>query len=162
MPPADLSLSNQEISNYPLLHSADSLSKQQQHIPSLRNALPNTPSLFKKTYKATFLLARAPGQKVLPLDTAIEYWRLLLSAPSLSWSTPTTPWLQWWIEYLEEKWKKSVSRDMWDQTGVFVSKCGEDESMGWWSEEGAWPGVIDDFVGFVKARRGVGEEMDVG
>lgn len=42
---------------------------------------------------------------------------------------------------------------MWDQTGVFVQKSLEDESMGWWSEDGAWPGVLDDFVGYVRERR---------
>ncbi len=143
-------------------HRADSLSKQQSQIPSLRRSLQANDALFKKTYKQAFLLARAPGQKVLPLDVAVEYWRLLLSPPSRSWSTSSTPWLQWWIEYLQEKWKKGVSRDMWDQTGVFITKCSEDESMAWWSEDGAWPGVIDDFVAFVKAKRASGEEMDVG
>ena len=51
---------------------------------------------------------------------------------------------------------------MWDQTGLFVSKSLEDESMSWWSEEGSWPGVIDDFVAFVREKRTKGEGMDVG
>lgn len=73
--------------------------------------------------------------------------------------------MSWWIDYLEEKWKKSISQDMWDQTGVFVSKSLEDESMGWWSEDGAWPGVLDEFVVYVKERRaksGSGSEMEIG
>lgn len=44
-------------------------------------------------------------------------------------------------------------------------KCLKDESMGWWSEDGAWPGVLDEFVGYVRERRGgkeEPEEMDVG
>ena len=58
---------------------------------------------------------------------------------------------------------------MWDQTGLFVTKSLEDEEMGWWNEEGSWPGVIDEFVGFVRRKRGGGvngsgrgEEMEVG
>ena len=54
---------------------------------------------------------------------------------------------------------------MWDQTAVFVGKTMEDESMGFWSEDGAWPSCIDEFVAFVKEKRGTGgagEEMDVG
>lgn len=101
---------------------------------------------------------------MLPLDAACDYWRLLLTPPSFSWTTSTTPWLAWWTEYLEAKWKKSVSKDMWDQTGVFVKKSSEDESMSWWSEDGAWPGVIDEFVAYVRAKRGEGkaeEEMDI-
>ncbi|KAL9101395.1 MAG: hypothetical protein Q9163_003330, partial [Psora crenata] len=123
--------------------SADTISKQQAYIPALRRYLVAIPDFFQKTYKQTFLLARQPGQKVLPLEVAIEYWRTLFSPPSISWSTPTTPWLDWWVEYLEKGWKKSVSKDMWDQTGLFAKKSLEDETMGWWSEEGSWPGVID-------------------
>lgn len=54
---------------------------------------------------------------------------------------------------MQARWKKSVNRDMWDQTGVFVARCLGDESMGWWSEDGAWPGVLDEFVGFVRGKR---------
>lgn len=61
--------------------------------------------------------------------------------------------MDWWIEYLEHKWKKNVNKDMWDQTGVFMFKSLEDEDMGWWSEDGAWPGVLDEFVAFVRDKR---------
>lgn len=37
---------------------------------------------------------------------------------------------------------------------MFAQKTLEDGSMSWWSEDGAWPGVIDDFVAFVRERRG--------
>ncbi|KAF2225793.1 Cullin binding-domain-containing protein [Elsinoe ampelina] len=113
----------------------------------------------KKVYKHTFTIAKAQGSKSIPLDSAIEFWRLLFSPPSLSWSTPNSPWLDWWIEFLEAKWKKSVNKDMWDQTLSFAFKTLEDESMSWWSEDSAWPGVIDEFVAWVKEKRG-GEEMD--
>ena len=126
-----------------------------------------TPDFFKRVYKQTFLIARLPGQKIVPLETALEYWRLLFTAPSLSWNTAGTPWLTLWLEYLESQWKKSVSKDMWDQTGVFAMKSLEDESMSWWSEDGAWPGVLDEFVVYVRDKRGnvtsgAESEMDVG
>ena len=38
----------------------------------------------------------------------------------------------------------------------------EDESMSWWSEDGAWPGVLDEFVEYVRGKRDGGNEMDVG
>lgn len=50
---------------------------------------------------------------------------------------------------------------------MFVQKSQGDESMSWWSEDGAWPGVLDDFVGYVKEKRGTpvvaasGDGMDV-
>ena len=47
---------------------------------------------------------------------------------------------------------------MWDQTLLFVMKSLEDEGMGWWNEEGSWPGVIDEFVAFVRGKReGLGD-----
>lgn len=65
---------------------------------------------------------------------------------------------------METKWKKSISKDMWDQTGSFMLKSLEDEGMGWWSEDGAWPSILDEFVGFVREKRGVGSgtEMEIG
>ncbi|KAF6238344.1 hypothetical protein HO173_003624 [Letharia columbiana] len=148
-------------------HRAETLPKQQGQIASFRRSLATTPDFFKRIYKQTFLIARLPGQKIVPLETALEYWRLLLTAPSLSWNTASTPWLTLWLEYLEAQWKKSVSKDMWDQTGVFAMKSLEDESMSWWSEDGAWPGVLDEFVFYVREKRGdatgaAESEMDVG
>ncbi|PSK43099.1 hypothetical protein B9Z65_7053 [Elsinoe australis] len=117
-------------------------------------------TILKKVYKHTFLIAKAQGSKSIPLEAAIEYWRLLFSSPSLDWSTPNNPWLEWWIEFLQEKWKKSVNKDMWDQTLSFADKTLKDDSLSWWSEDSAWPGVIDEFVAWVKEKRGGGEEMD--
>lgn len=71
------------------------------------------------------------------------------------------PWLDWWIEYLESKWKKTVNKDMWEQTLIFSQKSLKDETMGWWSEDGAWPGVLDEFVVYVKERKGNEGKMDV-
>jgi len=143
---------------------AETLSKQQAQVATWRRSLSTSPDFFKKVYKQTFILARQQGQRVLPLDVAIEYWRLLFSPPSLSWDTSSTPWLDWWIEYLEEKWTKSINKDMWDQTHNFMVKSREDETMSWWSEDGAWPGVLDDFVVYVKEKRGTPTEteMDIG
>jgi DCN1-like protein 1/2 len=120
---------------------------------------------FKQIYKHTFLLARLSGQKAVALDAATVYWRLLLTSPSLEWSTSSTPWLEWWIEFVQEKYKKSVNKDMWDQTLVFAEKTLADESLSFWSEDSAWPGVIDEFVEYVKtdkrAGQSVGDAMEV-
>lgn len=141
--------------------SADTLAKQQAAAANLRTALITNPSLFKRVYKHTFLIARTPGQKAVALDAAIEFWRLLFTPPSLSWNTANTPWLDWWIEYLGSKWKKTVNKDMWDQTLVFAQKSLDDESMSWWSEDGAWPGVLDEFVIYVHEKRGNEGKMEI-
>lgn len=114
-------------------------------------------------YRYTFQLARTPGQKAVALEAAVEYWRLLFLPPQgATWNTPTTPWLDWWIEYLGEHWKKSVNRDMWNMTYEFYKRTREDESLSWWDEQGAWPGVLDEFVRYVKQRREKEGKMDIG
>lgn len=45
---------------------------------------------------------------------------------------------------------------------MFAGKSLEDETMGWWSEDGAWPGCLDEFVGFVRAKRGDGGAEEQG
>lgn len=49
---------------------------------------------------------------------------------------------------------KPVNKDLWEQTEVFMRRIQEDESLGWWTADGAWPGALDDFVVWVKAKRG--------
>lgn len=104
-------------------------------------------------YRYTFLIARNQGHKHIALDAATEYWRVLFSAPSATWNTDTTPWLDLWLDFLTTQWKKSVNRDLWDQTFSLFEKTTEDESLSWWDENGAWPSVIDEFVAFVKEGR---------
>jgi len=43
---------------------------------------------------------------------------------------------------------------MWNQTFEFYLKTLEDETLSFWSEDSAWPGVIDEFVVYVKEKRG--------
>ena len=112
----------------------------------------------KKVYKHTFILGRPQGQKAIPLDQAIEYWRLLFSPAGLNWSSGSTPWLDWWIEFLESKWKRTVNKDMWDQLFNFAEQSLKDESLNFWSEDGAWPGVIDEFVEWVRTDKGRGKK----
>jgi DCN1-like protein 1/2 len=105
-------------------------------------------------YRHTFICSKEKGQKALPLDNALVYWELLFSPPGMTWATPSNNWLGLWTEYLNKNWTKSVNRDMWNQTFEFYQKSMQDESLSFWSEDGAWPGVIDDFVAYVKTKRG--------
>lgn len=41
---------------------------------------------------------------------------------------------------------------MWNMTLEFALKSVDDESLSFWSEDGAWPSVIDDFVEWCKAK----------
>lgn len=148
--------------------------------------------LYRRVYKYTFTLALPQGANVraIPLEEAAEYWLVLFgpsgyhwrgcgslpSKPSKSTSKKTeagnsgTPWLDWWLAFLQEKWRKAVNRDLWEQTLAFAEKSLEDETLGFWSEDAAWPGVVDEFVEWVAQKRkgdgggqegGEGEKMEV-
>lgn len=133
------------VNSVPTMHTAA------QH---MRAQLRTDPAFFKTVYKHTFLFARAPGQKSANLEMAIEFWRLLLGDKGLDWRTRNVDWVELWSTFLQEKWDKSVSKDMWNQLEVFARKTKEDELMSFWSEESSWPTVIDEFVAYAKDKNG--------
>ena len=140
---------------------ADTSTKQRAEVARFRSQLRTDPTLFRTVYRHAFVLGKGGegvGARAVPLDTAVEFWRLLFD-PTKGWhwkSADGTEWLEPWLAFLTEKWKKSVGRDLWDQTLAFARKTVEDGSLGWWSEEAAWPSVVDEFVEHVKAERKAG------
>ena len=143
--------------------SCDTLSKMTAHAQALRANIPTDPSLFRRVYRYTFPLCRLQGQRNLQFEIAAEQWHLFFTPDNggTTWNTPTTPWLDWWIGFLEERGKRPVNKDLWEQVEVFMRKTKDDEGFGWWSADGAWPGALDDFVGWVQAKRGKGADMEV-
>ena len=104
-------------------------------------------------------------QKAIGLDVASAFWTLLFSSKlsAVKWSTPNSPWLDWWLEFMSSEFKKSVNKDTWTQTLKFAKESLKDEALTFWNEEeSAWPGVIDDFIIWVKKekRGGEGEAME--
>ena len=114
--------------------------------------------LFKRVYRHAFICSKEKGQKALPLENALVYWEMLFGPSGKPWITSSTNWIELWLEFLKAKWTKSVNKDMWNQTFEFFQKSLQDESMSFWSEDGAWPGVIDDFVVYRSEERRVGKE----
>ncbi|KAL5409423.1 hypothetical protein PMIN03_005982 [Paraphaeosphaeria minitans] len=135
--------------------NADTLDKQKAHLKSLKQRLPTDKAAFDKVYKYTFLLGRPAGAKAVPLDSALAFWELLFTSPlsAMRWSTPNSPWSEWWSEFLNSEWKKSVNKDMWNETLKFAKLTLEDEAMSFWDESSSWPSVIDDFVEWVKQEK---------
>lgn len=130
------------------------------HAKNLRSSINNNPDLARRIYKYTFLLSRMAGQRNVGFDIAVDQWRLFFGDEGvLPGNSASTPWLDWWREFLEGRGKKPVSKDLWEQLALFLVKANEDESMSWWNEEGAWPGAIDEFVEWVKEKRN--SEMEV-
>lgn len=143
----------------------DSIPKLKNIVLQRRSELASDRTLFKKVYNHTFQLALQPGQKSLPLEMASEFWKMVFKEPGMEWRTERTPWLDWWLEFQEEKVKRSVNKDLWRQTLNFAEESLKDEGLGFWNEESSWPSVIDEFVEWAKAKRpeGVanGDAMDV-
>lgn len=75
----------------------------------------------------------------------------------MAWVSENYNWLELWTQFLNEKWTRSVSKDMWNMALEFGLKAMDDESLSFWNEDGAWPGVIDDFVEWCRGR-GIGKE----
>ncbi|KAF2706080.1 defective in cullin neddylation protein 1 [Pleomassaria siparia CBS 279.74] len=135
--------------------NCDTLDKQKAYVNMLKDTLPTSNDTFAKVYKHTFQLAKSGGQKAVPLETATAYWELLFDSPlsAVKWNSRSTPWSTWWIEFLNSSWKKSVNKDMWNETLKFAQLTLKDEAMSFWSEESSWPSVIDEFVEYVKIEK---------
>ncbi|KAK3986958.1 Cullin binding-domain-containing protein [Cladorrhinum sp. PSN332] len=135
---------------------------------------------FKKLYQYAFNAGTesvdGKRQKSMAMGTALGCWEALFDAKiGHAWKTASINWLEIWQQFLSEKFfvndkfTRTVSKDLWNQTLVFANKTLEDESLGFWDEDQAWPGIIDDFAlwcreqGIVKVpeKKGGEEGMEV-
>jgi DCN1-like protein 1/2 len=168
------------IPNVQALTDYSTLPAQRAHCASLRRQLATSPAFTKQVYKSSFPIAKTdPAQKSVPMDSALEFWTLFFSPQSkyptaYTWHSDATPWCELWIEFYSTKVKRPVTRDLWMMIAELVAKTLQDGEMGWWREDGAWPGSVDEFVEYVRAWRkekagggdeemkadGEGEEMD--
>lgn len=131
--------------------SAETLDKQKSQVAGFRKSLKTDSDFFRDVYRHSFVLAKQPSQKAVALDEAPTFWRLLYSPNGLRWESSGFNWLEAYITYLQEKWKKSISKDLWDQTLLFARKTLADPTLSWWNEiESAWPSVLDEFAKYVK------------
>ncbi|KAI1105642.1 Cullin binding-domain-containing protein [Jackrogersella minutella] len=132
---------------------------QKQYFKRLVDSLSFDRDLFRRVYRYAFVVGREGDQRALSLENSILYWEMLFKKPGQIWtgSVAGVNWLSEWITFLREKWTRSVSRDMWNQTFEFATKSIDDESLSFWNEDGAWPGVIDEFVAWYREK----SEMDV-
>ncbi|KAI0880793.1 Cullin binding-domain-containing protein [Annulohypoxylon maeteangense] len=132
---------------------------QKQYFKRQVSTLSTDRDLFRRVYRYAFVVGKEGDQRALSLDNSIVYWEMLFKKPGQVWvgSIAGIDWLGEWITFLREKWTRSVSRDMWNQTFEFAMKSIQDETLSFWSEDGAWPGVIDQFVAWYRQK----SEMDV-
>lgn len=140
--------------------TTDSLPKMRTLVLQRRSQLGTDKELFKSVYNHTFTLALQERAKTISLDEASGLWMLLFTAPGYEWKAASSPWLDWWIEFHEEKKTKAVNKDVWKQTFNFAEATMRDETLGFWSDESSWPSVIDEFVEWVKKEKRGGDAME--
>ncbi|KIP03035.1 hypothetical protein PHLGIDRAFT_78198 [Phlebiopsis gigantea 11061_1 CR5-6] len=154
----------------------DALPTMKTGLLRLRDRLGSDATYFQQVYNYAFEFTRAPGQRSLGIDMAQGFWAILLphglQGGALShitthqdgdgddrmsgdeeegWQDEHT---QWWIEFLEEKKLKGVSKDVWQMFLEFVRTI--DSKFEKYDAEAAWPSTIDDFVEYAKNRVAVG------
>jgi len=151
----------------------DSITAMRVVLPELRNKLATDPAYFRKVYHHTFDFARSEGQRSLAIDTAQDFWKLLLPHGLAGGAVSHTKdvsedgdvsmehedgwqseYLQWWFDFLNEKGGKGVSKDTWAMFLDFVRTI--NSTFINYDMEAAWPSTIDDFVEYAKARLGSG------
>jgi DCN1-like protein 1/2 len=148
------------------IHRADTIAKQRSHVGQLRAKLAKDTDYFRRVYRYAFPLAKQETQRIIPLDTAIEYWRMIFagSPPGRAWATTAkvddgaerhTPWFDYFVEYLQSpRWSKAINRDQWNQTFEFHRRTLEDPSLAWWNKSDAWPLMLDGFAIYVHEKWG--------
>ncbi|RSH79120.1 Scaffold-type E3 ligase [Apiotrichum porosum] len=151
--------------------SINSIAKMKAALPTLRTKLNSNAEYFKKVYMHTFDLCKAPGARVLALETAIDMWSLYIppalhARPSALSRVPTgssptgkstdTPAefgdadLDLWLDFMREK-NRAVSKDTWSLFIDFVRTI--DAAYTEYDDEAAWPSTIDDFVEYARANK---------
>ena len=143
----------------------DTIQRQTSHAASLRISLTQDRDLFKRVYRYAFVISRPEGSRNLPMDSALDVWKLFFTSANggIKWNTKDVPWLDWWLDFYTTKVKRPVNKDLWEQTGELVQKTMEQgRDLSWWSEEGSWPIAVDEFVEYVKEKlnHDVGMEVD--
>lgn len=124
------------------------IAAQKNHVLNQVAQLSSDTKIFKDVYRHAFALGKEGEARALTLEMATMFWETLFKAPGRPWVGKQTgiDWLAQWLAFLKEKWTRTVSKDMWNQTYEFAIQSSEDETLSFWSEDGAWPGVIDSFV----------------
>lgn len=137
----------------------DTTDRQGQYVKVLRQKLQTDAAYFKQVYKSSFKYAKPEGQRAVPVDIAFSFWDMFFRGQGVAeWNTPNTKWMDLWAEFYTSKNNRPVNKDLWNQVAELVTKTKEPggETLEWWSEDGAWPTAVDDYVAFVKEKRQAG------
>lgn len=111
----------------------DTLEKQKHKLHAFRSEF-NDNKMFHEIYAFAFGFGLSEGQKSLPIEVAMGLWDLLLPKKF--------PLLQDWLQFVQSKGVKGVSRDTWNLLLDFAETVNADLSS--YDEDGAWPILMDE------------------
>jgi len=120
----------------------DDIGKLQAKLEELRAMLSDR-TMCKEVYAFTFQFALDQGQKCLPVEMCVEFWKLLLREHFVL--------LDKWIAFVEAKCKNSISKDTWLMLYDLATQVKPDLSD--YDVNGAWPVLLDEFVEQVKEQK---------
>ncbi|KAK9453629.1 Cullin binding-domain-containing protein [Dipodascopsis uninucleata] len=124
----------------------DSMSKMQEAVNNMRAEMTTNPNFFKQVYIFTFAFIRPEGQRAVPLDSAIDYWKLLLED-----KFPADGSFDKWITFLNTEYKRSIPKDTWNMLYDFViNVLNSNDNIKGYDAEAAWPSIFDEFVEYLK------------
>ncbi|GAA5840362.1 hypothetical protein JCM11251_006706 [Rhodosporidiobolus azoricus] len=95
----------------------DTLELQRNHVSKLRAQL-QEPDFFRRVYNFAFDYAKTEGQKSMQFEIAQELWNLLIPLDPGSKIPPEQ--LKMWLEFLQQKGGRAVSKDTWQLFLDFV------------------------------------------
>jgi len=113
----------------------DDAQKLRQKLEELRASLEDKTSC-KEVYAFTFQFALDQGQRCLPVEMCVEFWKLLLRSHFAL--------LDAWLAFVDQRVKNAVSKDTWMMLYDLATQVKPDLSD--YDLNGAWPVLIDEFV----------------
>lgn len=106
---------------------------------------------FQDVYNYTFtFLMTNENQKLLDLEVAVDYWKLLL--PLISQNLDVTTRFDQWNKFISEEYKRSISKDTWSMLFLFIYDViiKDPIQLRDYDEMSAWPSVIDEFIEYLR------------
>jgi len=122
----------------------DDSSRLRTKIDELR-AMLSDKSMCKEIYAFTFQFALDQGQRCLPVEMCIEFWKLLLREHFAL--------LDQWLAFVEDRVRNAISKDTWMMLYDLATQVKADLSD--YDMNGAWPVLIDEFVEHCRSQPGL-------
>lgn len=134
-------ISRQEFINAFSEASCDTIPKIAAYVKSIKGSVVDKGQndQFRTFYRWVFDFNKETGErKTIDKESAIELWRQVLDPTKFAH-------LHKFLDFVEKDTSlKTVTKDLWDQVYEFGVDIKPDLSN--WSDDGAWPVTIDDFV----------------